>query len=93
MNKMAIVTLQSALNKAAKTLGLEDKMQQNQIGKVWEEIYGEKIASVQNFKNGTLYLQTKSTTWRFELELRKDAIIEQINSKLEQSLVKILVIK
>lgn len=90
---MAIISLQNALNLATTELGLQEKILENQISKIWLENYGDNLAKISKFQKGTLHLLTTSTTWRYELELRKDSILEDINSKLKKPAISRIVIK
>ncbi len=90
---MAIITLQSALNKAVKDLGLEEKVIEAKIEKIWADLFDEKIAKIHKLDKGILYLQTYSSTWRYELDLRKESIAEELNQKLGKNSVRKIIVK
>ena len=90
---MAIISLQSALNKAVKDLGLEDKVIEAKIEKIWADIYDDKMAKIHKYEKGNLYLQTYSSTWRYELNLRKNDILNKINHNLGKNSVRNIIIR
>ena len=60
----------------------------------WEEIMGEKIASVAipvKNKKGILFIKVQDATWRFELSRRKSEIHTLINEHLKKNIIKDIV--
>jgi predicted nucleic acid-binding Zn ribbon protein len=78
-----------------KELGLDDEYNLQQIEKIWLNVVGDIIARsarVKKIKSNKLFIETKSSTWRTELFLRRDNIINQINEQYGKTLVKELII-
>jgi predicted nucleic acid-binding Zn ribbon protein len=72
-------------------LGLGKKLKQYEAVRVWQDVVGEKIASVATptkIINGTLIVKVEKSTWRNELSLLKREIIIKINSALGEEVVK-----
>jgi len=89
-------SLKSIFNEFAIQTGLSDKMNDQRILELWSEVVGRKIASaakVTRVDNGTVYIETKSSTWMVELTIRKEKLINQLNEKLGLNFVKDLIIK
>jgi predicted nucleic acid-binding Zn ribbon protein len=75
---------------------LTDRLAESSIPIYWKEVVGDVIASkakVRKFEEGKLYINTKSSTWKAEILLRKESIIVSINKILGKELIKELVIK
>ncbi|MGA2297226.1 MAG: DUF721 domain-containing protein, partial [FCB group bacterium] len=65
--------------------GWDLKIKEHDIPDVWQEIVGDMIAKVTKVKKvekGKLYIETVSSTWRAELMLRREMLIEKINDKI-----------
>ena len=75
--------------------GWDLKIKENNIPEVWHEIVGEiiaKVTKVKKVEKGKLYIETVSSTWRAELMLRRDLIIERINDKIGSEVIKEIII-
>ena len=76
--------------------GWDLKIKENNIPDIWQEIVGDMIAKVTKVKkveNGKLYVETVSSTWRAELMLRREILIEKINEKIGSNIIKELIIR
>lgn len=88
--------LSNLINDFAKQHGLEEKLLEERIAKLWVETVGGIIAKytkVIKFENGILYLNTESSTWRTEIRLRSKELCNKINTKLGTNSVKEIKIK
>ncbi len=66
------------------------------ISGVWNRAVGERIASVASpvsFDNGTLYVRVRSATWRNELHLMQQQIIDHVNEQLGRNEVERIVFR
>jgi len=89
-------TLKSVLEELISSQGWEDEVFKEELRKQWPDIVGEKIANatiINKFKDGELFLRTKSSTWRVELRIRSENIIKIINEKFGENIVKKLIIR
>lgn len=58
---------------------------------LWAEVVGASIAhnaTPEKVEHGVLYIRTKSSAWRQELQLRKQEIIKQLNTAVQHSAIK-----
>jgi len=63
-------------------LGLKKRYSGWQIVNQWPEIVGEKIAQAsqaQRFEDGILFIKVKNASWRQELSMQTDSILEAIH--------------
>ena len=74
-----------------KNSGFENKIGEQRALGVWGSAVGEKIAQnteAIGVRGGVISVQTKNATWRQELQLQKQQIIEKINKKLNKKIIK-----
>lgn len=79
----------------ADTLGITEKLREARVMEIWKEILGEQIeinAKMTKFENGKAYIETKSSTWKVEITIRKDKLTERINEIFGEQIVKELII-
>jgi predicted nucleic acid-binding Zn ribbon protein len=84
------------LAKMILNLGWEEKMYQAKLLDMWNEIVGESASEsvkIDNLKKGVLTLKTEASAWRSEMKIREVQIIEIINQKLKNNVVKELKIR
>ena len=89
-------TLSSFLDNLIEDKGWEEKLIEAKITDIWLEIVGESIAKnakVIKLDDGVLTISTESSTWRNELRLRSDEIIDKLNKKINKDIIKKLKIK
>ena len=58
---------------------------------IWDKAVGKKIAGrtkPERIEDGILYIKTRGAAWRQELSFQKEGIIELLNKKLAQEIVK-----
>ena len=83
------------LKQLIKHWGIENKFLESQIITNWDKFVGAPIANQTNklyIKNGVLYVHTESPIAKRELNIIKPALIEMINMKLEQKIIKSIII-
>ncbi|MDH4069295.1 MAG: DUF721 domain-containing protein [Ignavibacteria bacterium] len=81
----------SALQSLFRQLGMTKRIQQFDVLNSWESIVGEKIASVttpRRIVNGVLFVDVKTASWRNELALRKNQILEKVRQHAGKKLVR-----
>ncbi len=75
------LSLQNALRDTLKEFGLDKKARDYQVLVNWEEIVGEKIASVsspEKLEHGTLIVKVMEPVWRSELTARTLQILAKV---------------
>lgn len=91
-----IKSFSGLLNEVISQTGLGDRINDLRISEIWTEIVGEKIAEVakiRKIEKGVAYIDTKSSTWSVEFNLRKESLLDQINEKMGFKYLKDLIIK
>lgn len=93
---MGFEKLNSALHLVLKDMGLEKKLKERQCLLLWDEVVGEKLASVsqaEDVKNGVLFVSAKDPIWGQEIFNLKGLIIQKLNAKFGEEIVKDVKIK
>lgn len=83
--------LSKSLSILLKSLGIENKIKQNEIIVRWPEIVGEKLSKVttaDKVENGILFVRVTNSVWRNELIYMKTEIINRISSRLNTDIIK-----
>ena len=83
--------LSKSLSILLKSLGIENKIKQNEIIVRWPEIVGEKLSKVttaDKIENGILFVRVTNSAWRNELIYMKSEIINRIYSSLNTDLIR-----
>ena len=78
------------------TLGLEEAYQQYKTLQIWNSIVGEAISaatSIERFSNGQLFIRVINSSWRMELNYRKQDILYKLNSSIENLKVDEIIFK
>ncbi|MFP4527208.1 MAG: DciA family protein [Candidatus Kapaibacterium sp.] len=76
--------------------GWSEKFAEADVHKIWHEIVGDNLANsvkIDRLDDGVLYVITRSSTWRTELLLRKEKLLEEINARLHNRIIKDIVIR
>ena len=87
---MAII-LKDALNSFFKEKEIVEKIDENTIYALWEEIVGmsiSKVTKIEKIKNNIIYIKIKNTVWRQELSFQKEALTIKIKEKLPKMKIK-----
>jgi hypothetical protein len=88
---MDFENLNSALRSAIREMGLEKKIRERECLSLWEEVVGKKLASVSqadDIKNGVLYVSAKDSIWAQEIFNLKGLIMQKINQRMGEEIVK-----
>lgn len=96
LRKAKIKKLDAAISDLIKEYGLEDKLKETSVLTLWNEIVGERIAQVakaKKIKNGKLSISVENSVWRNELIFLKKEIMEKINKKFNEEIVKDIIFR
>jgi len=83
-------SLGEALDELVETLGIREKLREQDVFVLWEEAVGERIAAVAKparILRGTLFVRVKTGAWRNELSMRKQEIVRRLNELLAEEIV------
>ncbi len=83
--------LSKSLSILLKSLGIENRIKQNEIIVRWPEIVGEKLSKVttaDKIENGILFVRVTNSAWRNELIYMKTEIINRIYSSLNTDIIR-----
>lgn len=89
-------SLKKVLKETLKKTGVKQKLKANSTHLVWREVVGDKISQnveTKEIRNGVLFLEAKTPVWRNEIQLIKNNIINKLNKKLKNNIIKDLRIK
>jgi len=84
-------SLGDALRELIDDLGIGKRIREYDVVDVWADVVGPHIASVaevKSIRNGVLVVTVKHPAWRQELQIRKKELIEGINTRLHQKVVR-----
>ena len=84
-------SLKKAIKEAVRETGIDKALKQESAVFLWKEIVGKTVSSVTEAKkveNGVLLIKTQSPTWRQELYMQKEEILNKINKKIGSSAIK-----
>jgi predicted nucleic acid-binding Zn ribbon protein len=85
------IILKDALNSFFKEKEIVEKIDENTIYALWEEIVGmsiSKVTKIEKIKNNIIYIKIKNTVWRQELSFQKEALTIKIKEKLPKMKIK-----
>jgi len=83
--------LGAALQSLFRQLGITNKLQAYDVITTWEDIVGEKIASVatpRKVVNGVLFVEVKTGSWRTELSMRKQEILDKVHRRTGRKILR-----
>ena len=83
--------IDSILEKVLSSLNLGIKVKQYQIWDVWDSVVGEPIArqaQPQQIRNMILWITVSSSTWMQQLEFMKQQIIDRLNERIGEKVIK-----
>ena len=86
-----IKSLGDALDELVESLGIKQKLREQDVFTLWDKAVGERIAQIAiptRVLKGTLFVSVKSGAWRNELSMRKAEIQGRLNEILEEEIVK-----
>ena len=84
-------SLKKAIKRAVEKTGIDVALKQESAVFLWKEIVGGVIAEVTEtvgVEKGVLTVKTSSPTWRQELHMQKNEILEKINKKIGSKAIK-----
>ncbi|MBK7885550.1 MAG: DUF721 domain-containing protein [Chitinophagaceae bacterium] len=93
---MGEISLQDAIQQFLKKSKLNAGIQAVRIEEVWEEIMGKTVAKYTDkiqIINHTLFISSTVAPLKNELLYQKDKIMEMVNEKLGEKVIKYVVIK
>lgn len=91
-----VFKINSILSASFSNLGLNARIKEYQVKKLWPEAVGKSIAqkaSPIRLMGQTLYCAVVSSAWMTELNYQKISVIERLNGKLGQDAVKDIVFR
>ncbi len=83
MRKRQPVSVGQAMGDLIRELGIGKTLSEYGVITRWNEVVGERIAAVarpDRFEKGILFVTVSSAPWRAELTLRRQEIIDKINT-------------
>lgn len=93
---MAELSLQEALRQFLQQSRLQKGIQALQVEDVWEEVVGKTIAKYTDkiqVAGHTLFVSTSVAPLKTELVYQKEKIIQQLNERLGEKLIRDLVVR
>jgi predicted nucleic acid-binding Zn ribbon protein len=81
----------SILEKVLSSLNLGIKVKQYQIWEVWDSVVGEHIAGQaqpHQIRSMILWVTVSSSTWMQQLEFMKQLIIDRLNERIGEEVIK-----
>jgi predicted nucleic acid-binding Zn ribbon protein len=70
------------LKRLLKNLGIEKKVEEQEVFFSWNRIVGERLTNVsrvKNVKDGVIFVEVKGSAWMSEISLMKHLICEKLN--------------
>jgi predicted nucleic acid-binding Zn ribbon protein len=86
-----IKTLGDVLDELVETLGIRQKLREQNVFEFWDKAVGERIAGVARptrISKGTLFVSVQSGAWRNELSMRRAEILARLNEIVNEEIVK-----
>ena len=96
MERSNIQTLRQVIEKFLRETPLQGKLNERRLIESWEEIMGKPVARVTNkmyIRDRILYVHLNSSVMRNELYMLKDEILEKLNQKAGEDVIKDIVFK
>lgn len=88
--------LGDAIRAYLKALGFDKKLKEREIINSWEEIMGKSVSDATDrlsIYNEVLFIYLNSSIVRHELQMMKGALIEALNKKVGERIIKNIVLK
>ena len=85
------VSAGDAIRQLVDSLGLAEKLREQRVLSLWEEIVGEDIAAVtqvKGFRWGQLSVSVQNPTWRHWLTFQRETIRQNLNREVGGEVVK-----
>jgi predicted nucleic acid-binding Zn ribbon protein len=90
------MTLGEAIRAYLKAMGLDKKLKERALINSWQEIMGQSVAKVTSsvsLQNQILYVQLTSSVARHQLQMMKSGIVDALNKKAGEIMVKDIIFK
>jgi predicted nucleic acid-binding Zn ribbon protein len=90
------MSLGEAIKAYLKAMGLDKKLKENALISSWEEVMGKTVAKVTKsitLQNQVLYVQLNSSVARHQLQMMKSGIIDALNKKAGEQMVKDIIFR
>lgn len=88
--------LGDAIRAYLKALGFDKKLKERELINSWEEIMGKSVSDATDrlsIYNEVLFIYLNSSIVRHELQMMKGALIEALNKKVGERIIKNIVLK
>lgn len=89
--KETIFRISDFLDDVLKDAGILIKVKEQMAIYLWREIVGEEIyknAKPEKVENGILYIRCRSSSWKQEINFKREEIIREINRRLKMEIIK-----
>lgn len=83
--------LKNELDTFMNYIGLDTKMQEMKILEIWNECVGDTISNYSTpveIRKNKLFVKAENAVWRYELSLKKEEIMNNLNTKLKNKIIK-----
>ena len=83
--------LKKVLKKTIENSGFKNALLQERAVSIWPDIVGKnisKISKATSVDKGVLFVKVESATWKQELYMQKNEIINRINKKIGSKAIK-----
>lgn len=83
--------LKDELDSFMNHIGLDTRLHEMKILDVWKQCVGESIAEFSTpveLRKSKLFVSVENAAWRYELSLRKEEIMEKLNSHFNKKLIR-----
>lgn len=93
---MRYVTLGQAIAEFAHSRGLERRLREGDLFRLWPEIVGPRIArraKLVRLRRGRLVIECSDAVWRTELQFLKPELLEKIRRIVGEGVVKEIFLK
>ena len=83
--------LKKVLKKTIENSGFKNALLQERAVSIWPNIVGKNISKISNATSvdkGVLFIKVESATWKQELYMQKNEIINKINKKIGSKAIK-----
>lgn len=96
MYKKNEMTLGEAIRAYLKAMGLDKKLKEKALINSWEEVLGKGVSNATSsmyIKNQVLFVQLNSSVVRHQLQMMKSGIVDALNKKAGEILIRDIVFR
>jgi len=90
------IPISKAIEKMLKKMKIETTVRQWEVVSMWDDIVGETIAKhtrADKISFGKLYVSVDSSVWRNELMFQRNDLLKKVNSRLNKTKIKEIVLR